>query len=339
MSVPSPFSLRRAARALGRAFRLASRGASMSLFQLRDGDGRLRIHLDSRGRAVTALLAFAVPICFFHTARASGTVEYNRDIRPILAENCFACHGPDSARGRPTCGSTVARPPSRSGAITPGDPEASELIARINTDQSQGGHASAVAAQDAHAAAEGDPRAMGRSRAPSINCTGRSSRRHDQPLPRVKDETGFATPIDRFILARLEEQGPAARPRGRPTHAGPAAEPRSDGPASVARRTSRRSCNDASPDAYAKLVDRLLESPRLGRAPRTVLAGRGALRRHARLPLRQLPRDVDLSRLGHRRVQPQHALRPVHHRAACRRPLAQPHASSSRSPRASTAAT
>ncbi len=25
------------------------------------------------------------------------TLEYNRDIRPILAENCFACHGPDSA--------------------------------------------------------------------------------------------------------------------------------------------------------------------------------------------------------------------------------------------------
>jgi len=29
-------------------------------------------------------------------ANASG-IEYNRDIRPILAENCFACHGPDSA--------------------------------------------------------------------------------------------------------------------------------------------------------------------------------------------------------------------------------------------------
>ena len=30
-------------------------------------------------------------------AKPKGTLEYNRDVRPILAENCFACHGPDSA--------------------------------------------------------------------------------------------------------------------------------------------------------------------------------------------------------------------------------------------------
>ena len=31
------------------------------------------------------------------SARAADKLEYNRDVRPILAENCFACHGPDSA--------------------------------------------------------------------------------------------------------------------------------------------------------------------------------------------------------------------------------------------------
>ena len=30
-------------------------------------------------------------------AVAPGAIEYNRDVRPILAENCFRCHGPDSA--------------------------------------------------------------------------------------------------------------------------------------------------------------------------------------------------------------------------------------------------
>ena len=42
-------------------------------------------------------------------ANASG-IEYNRDIRPILAENCFACHGPDSAARK---AGFAARPPRR----------------------------------------------------------------------------------------------------------------------------------------------------------------------------------------------------------------------------------
>ena len=60
----------------------------------------------------------------------------------------------------------------------------------------------------------------------------------------------------------------------------------------------------------------------LGRAPRPPLARRGPLRRHARHPLRQLPRDVVVSRLGDRRLQPQPAVRPLHRRATRRRPVA-----------------
>ena len=57
-----------------------------------------------------------------------GTVRFNRDIRPILSDNCFACHGPDEkhrqARLRLDLG-------GQSPVIVPGDPDASELIARI----------------------------------------------------------------------------------------------------------------------------------------------------------------------------------------------------------------
>ena len=60
----------------------------------------------------------------------------------------------------------------------------------------------------------------------------------------------------------------------------------------------------------------------LGRASRPLLAGRRPLRRYARHPLRQLPRNLGVSRLGHRRVQRQHALRSIHHRATGRRPAA-----------------
>ena len=67
------------------------------------------------------------------------------------------------------------------------------------------------------------------------------------------------------------------------------------------------------------------------------LAGRRPLRRHQRLPDRRRALHVALARLGDRRLQPQHAVRPVHHRADRRRPAAATPRSSSRSPPASTA--
>ncbi len=60
------------------------------------------------------------------------------------------------------------------------------------------------------------------------------------------------------------------------------------------------------------------------RAPGEVLARRRPIRRHPRTPPGQLPRDVALSRLGHPGLQSQHALRPVRHRATCRRPASGP---------------
>lgn len=57
-------------------------------------------------------------------------IEFNRDIRPILSENCFFCHGPDSAHREAGLRLDV-REDAIEGAIRPGDSQASELISRV----------------------------------------------------------------------------------------------------------------------------------------------------------------------------------------------------------------
>jgi hypothetical protein len=56
---------------------------------------------------------------------------YNRDVRPILAENCFACHGPDRNARKGKFRLDERASALRKGAIVPGRPEKSELVARI----------------------------------------------------------------------------------------------------------------------------------------------------------------------------------------------------------------
>jgi mono/diheme cytochrome c family protein len=66
----------------------------------------------------------------------AGKVDYNREVRPILAKNCFACHGQDEAKrakGLRLDRRESATQPLKNGetAVVPGDPESSELIGRI----------------------------------------------------------------------------------------------------------------------------------------------------------------------------------------------------------------
>jgi hypothetical protein len=193
---------------------------------------------------------------------AGGPVEYNRDVRPILAENCFPCHGPDSAARKADLRLDRREGAIDAGAVTPGDPAASELIARINSSNRKElmpppslhkvltAHQKDILRQWIEAGAEYQ-----------LHWSLIAPQR---PLPpRVKHEAWIRNPIDRFILAKLEEQGldPA-----------PEADRRT-----LARRlsldlTGLPPCptdvdafvNDSSTDAYAKLVDRLMESPAWG---------------------------------------------------------------------------
>src|SRR5262245_1731872 len=70
-------------------------------------------------------------------ANTSG-IEYNRDIRPILAENCFACHGPDSAARKADLRIDQRDGAIATKAIVPGKPDESEMIKRILADDDSG---------------------------------------------------------------------------------------------------------------------------------------------------------------------------------------------------------
>ena len=76
------------------------------------------------------------PFLFAATAAFAAPVDYNRDIQPILSENCYHCHGPDpkarEAKLRlDTHAGALGKTEDGIAVVTPGKPEESELITRI----------------------------------------------------------------------------------------------------------------------------------------------------------------------------------------------------------------
>lgn len=62
---------------------------------------------------------------------AEDAVQFNRDVRPILSDKCFICHGPDANRREADLRLDVRQAAVDAGAIVPGDPEGSELLRRV----------------------------------------------------------------------------------------------------------------------------------------------------------------------------------------------------------------
>src|SRR4051812_22320186 len=82
----------------------------------------------------------AAMVCCWSSGRtwaADGRIDYNRDVRPILSENCFACHGFDpvarQAELRLDVAELALEERDAGAAIVPGKPEASEAWRRITS--------------------------------------------------------------------------------------------------------------------------------------------------------------------------------------------------------------
>lgn len=84
--------------------------------------------------ACVLLFGTALVLAADRTPEKVEKLQYNRDVRPILAENCFACHGADSAARKARLRLDDRESAIDRGAIDPGKPDTSELVTRIFLD-------------------------------------------------------------------------------------------------------------------------------------------------------------------------------------------------------------
>ena len=214
------------------------------------------------------MAALAGPTTLAAQGSASARpVDFQREVRPILADNCFVCHGPDQSTRRAGLrldtrdGALGARP--RGAAVVPMDLEASLLYQRIT---------------HSNAGARMPPPALSNKTLSDEQIDvlrrwieeGASWDQHwsfaaieRQAVPAVRNEAWGRNPIDRFVLARLEAKN--LRPA-------PEADKRT-----LARRvaldltglppdpgTLATFLSDTSDQAYEGMVDRLLGSRHWG---------------------------------------------------------------------------
>ncbi len=194
-------------------------------------------------------------------ATADEPLQYNRHIRPILAEHCFACHGPDSDSREADLRLDDRSIAISTGAIDPGKPNQSELIVRVESDDPE----TVMPPPDS-----GDKLSAEEIKLLRKWITQRAKyEKHWSFTPPVKVEppktqaVWSSHPIDRFVLKRLESAG--LRPNQEAerlrllrrlsldlTGLPPSSE---EADAFLA---------DQSPQAYEAVVDRLLKSDGYG---------------------------------------------------------------------------
>ncbi|MHC5113747.1 MAG: PSD1 and planctomycete cytochrome C domain-containing protein [Planctomycetota bacterium] len=200
-------------------------------------------------------------------AETPAAIDFNRDIRPILSDRCYRCHGPDEAARQAKLrldlrdAALAARGPGRA-AIVPGDPDASLVMRRITS----------IDPDDLMPPPESNKTLSGReielirrwiAEGAAWDTHWAFVPPHQDDPPATAHRAWARNPIDRFVAAELEARGLAPSPEATKE--------------ALLRRVTFDLTGlpptleeidaflaDVAPDAYERVVDRLLASPRYG---------------------------------------------------------------------------
>jgi mono/diheme cytochrome c family protein len=219
------------------------------------------------------LLLLALPFglhaayCQADVPAAPEPVDYNRQVRQILSNHCYACHGPDPADRQAGLrldqhDGALAELESGGRAIVPGDSAASKLIERVTSND-----------PDLVMPPADSNKPLSAEQIATLRRWIDEGAKWDehwayQPIsrpdvPQVANTSWPRTPVDHFVLARLEREGLTPEPEAdRATLIRRLSFDLTGLPPSVADVDAF--VNDDRPDAYERLVDRLLASPRYG---------------------------------------------------------------------------
>jgi hypothetical protein len=213
-------------------------------------------------------IVIAIGVCRVPTRAApaheqrSDPVSYSRDVRPVLSENCFFCHGQDAGKRKGKLRLDTEEGQRSKGVVVPGEPGRSEIVRRIFSDD-----------PDERMPPPDSKRHLTEEQKEVIRrwvAQGAKFERHwafvaptRTPVPRLNDATQPANPVDAFIRSKLPARGLAPSPEA----------PRE----TLIRRVYLdliglpptpdeidAFVRDGSPAAYEKVVDRLLADSHYG---------------------------------------------------------------------------
>ncbi len=214
----------------------------------------------NRASHIATIILFA--ILSSQPASSEEPIDFNRDIRPILAENCFYCHGQDGNKRQADLRLDIRDQAIKTNAIQPGKSSESSIVARIHSESVE--DQMPPPKSNRHLTAD-QKRLLEKWIDQGANYSDHWAfvAPVRPPLPKLANPNWVRTPVDHFVQAKLEAEGLTPSPEAdratliRRLHIDLIGLPPT--PEQVDAFV-----NDSDPKAYEKLVDQLLESKHYG---------------------------------------------------------------------------